>query len=78
MAADDHRTIEHFAQGAKGLIAGDDDRTALVRVIRADYPHTAATLPRSQQIVARRLGGLPEPDRRKIVHDTAARVYGLS
>jgi predicted TIM-barrel fold metal-dependent hydrolase len=43
----------------------------------SDYPHTAATFPRSQEIVAKRLGHLPEEQRRKIVHDTAARVYGL-
>jgi predicted TIM-barrel fold metal-dependent hydrolase len=43
----------------------------------SDYPHTAATFPRSQEIVAKRFGTLPEPERRKIVHDTAARVYGL-
>jgi predicted TIM-barrel fold metal-dependent hydrolase len=44
----------------------------------SDYPHTAATFPRSQQIVERRFGTLPEDKLRKIVHDTAARVYGLN
>jgi predicted TIM-barrel fold metal-dependent hydrolase len=43
----------------------------------SDYPHTAATFPRSQEIVAKRLGHLPEEQRRKLAHDTAARVYGL-
>ena len=43
----------------------------------SDYPHTAATFPRSQEIVAKRFGQLPEEQRQKIVHDTAARVYGL-
>ena len=43
----------------------------------SDYPHTAATFPRSQEIVAKRFGNLPEEQRRKIIHDTAARVYGL-
>src|SRR5712691_7503236 len=43
----------------------------------SDYPHTAATFPRSQEIVAKRFGNLPEEQRRKIVHDTAATVYGL-
>jgi predicted TIM-barrel fold metal-dependent hydrolase len=43
----------------------------------SDYPHTAATFPRSQEIVAKRFGTLPEGELRKIVHDTAARVYGL-
>ena len=43
----------------------------------SDYPHTAATYPRSREIVDKRLGMLPEEDIRKIVHDTAVRVYGL-
>ena len=44
----------------------------------SDYPHTAATFPRSREIVAKRLGNLAEGDLRKIVRDTAARVYGLA
>ncbi len=43
----------------------------------SDYPHTAATFPRSQEIVKKRLGALPEEDLHKIVYGTAARVYGL-
>ena len=43
----------------------------------SDYPHTAATFPRSRDIVAKRFGSLPEQQRRKIVRDTAARVYGI-
>ena len=43
----------------------------------SDYPHTAATYPRSREIVDKRLGTLPEEDIRKIVHDTAVRVYRL-
>jgi predicted TIM-barrel fold metal-dependent hydrolase len=43
----------------------------------SDYPHTAATFPRSREIVEKRLG-MVAPDRlRKIVRDTAARVYGI-
>ena len=43
----------------------------------SDYPHTAATFPRSREIVAKRLGQLPQDQLTKIVHDTAAKVYGL-
>jgi len=43
----------------------------------SDYPHTAATFPRSREIVAKRFGTLPEEQRTKIVRGTAARVYGL-
>ena len=43
----------------------------------SDYPHTAATFPRSREIVAKRLGMLPGDQLRKIVRDTAAKLYGL-
>jgi predicted TIM-barrel fold metal-dependent hydrolase len=43
----------------------------------SDYPHTAATFPRSQEIVAKRFGHLPEDQQRKIMRDTAAQIYGL-
>src|SRR6202795_1135087 len=41
----------------------------------SDYPHTAAIWPRSQEFIKETFSGLSEDDRRKIVHDTAARVY---
>ncbi len=43
----------------------------------SDYPHRAATWPRSREFVSDTFGSLDEVTRRKIVHDTAARVYGL-
>ena len=43
----------------------------------SDYPHTAATWPRSREFIDETFAGLPEDSRRKIVHDTAARLYGL-
>jgi predicted TIM-barrel fold metal-dependent hydrolase len=43
----------------------------------SDYPHTAAVRPRSQQFIKETFGGLSEENRRKIVHDTAARLYGI-
>jgi predicted TIM-barrel fold metal-dependent hydrolase len=43
----------------------------------SDYPHTAALWPRSQQFIKETFSGLAEEDRRKIVHDTAARVYRI-
>ena len=43
----------------------------------SDYPHTAATFPRSREIVEKRLGHLPPDELRKIVRDTAAKVYKL-
>jgi predicted TIM-barrel fold metal-dependent hydrolase len=43
----------------------------------SDYPHTAAIWPRSQQFIEETFGALSEENRRKIVHDTAARLYGI-
>jgi len=43
----------------------------------SDYPHTAATFPRSREIVDKRLGMLPPDQLRKIVRDTAAKVYHI-
>jgi len=43
----------------------------------SDYPHTAATFPRSREIVAKRLGTVPPDQLRKIVRDTSAKLYGL-
>jgi predicted TIM-barrel fold metal-dependent hydrolase len=43
----------------------------------SDYPHTAAIWPRSQEFIKETFSGLAEEDKRKIVHDTAARVYSI-
>jgi predicted TIM-barrel fold metal-dependent hydrolase len=43
----------------------------------SDYPHTAATWPRSQDFINKTFVNLSEVDRRKIVHDTAAKLYGI-
>ena len=42
----------------------------------SDYPHTAATFPRSA-IVAARFGMLPDDQLRKMIYGTAAKLYGL-
>lgn len=44
----------------------------------SDYPHTAAIWPKSQQFIEETFSNIAEQDRRKIVHDTAARVYNIS
>jgi predicted TIM-barrel fold metal-dependent hydrolase len=43
----------------------------------SDYPHLAATFPRSQQFIDKTFSGLAAEHRRKILHDTAARVYRI-
>jgi predicted TIM-barrel fold metal-dependent hydrolase len=40
-----------------------------------DYPHTESTFPRSREILARLLDGVPDDDRRRITADNAARLY---
>ena len=44
----------------------------------SDYPHGQATFPKSQEYVAQHLSKISESDRRKIVHDTAAKFYGIN
>jgi uncharacterized protein len=44
----------------------------------SDYPHRQATFPRSQDYVAKHLSKVSEKDRRNIVRDTAAKLYGLN
>jgi predicted TIM-barrel fold metal-dependent hydrolase len=43
-----------------------------------DYPHQAATWPHTMEVLARDFAALPEADRRKIVRENCARVYGFS
>jgi predicted TIM-barrel fold metal-dependent hydrolase len=42
-----------------------------------DYPHTASTFPKSQEIVERDTGALPAELRQKIVHDNALKLFNL-
>ena len=44
----------------------------------SDYPHSASTWPKSQEIVERDFQGLPEGERRKIVRDNALRLFDLT
>ena len=43
-----------------------------------DYPHQAATWPHSQEVLARDFQGLPEEDKRKIVRENTAKLYGFT
>ena len=51
--------------GAEGLLWG------------SDYPHDEGTFPHSQEVIERTFAGVSETDKRKIVHDNAARLYGF-
>jgi predicted TIM-barrel fold metal-dependent hydrolase len=41
----------------------------------SDYPHSESTFPRSREIIAEILAGVPEDEQAKIVGATTARVY---
>lgn len=43
----------------------------------SDYPHSASTWPHSQQAMAQTFARVPEADRRKMVGENTARLYGL-
>jgi predicted TIM-barrel fold metal-dependent hydrolase len=43
-----------------------------------DYPHQASTFPHTQEFIAREFQGIPEEDKRKIVYENAARLYGFA
>jgi predicted TIM-barrel fold metal-dependent hydrolase len=43
----------------------------------SDYPHPEGTFPESQLVVERIFAGVPEADVNAIVHDNAARLYGV-
>jgi predicted TIM-barrel fold metal-dependent hydrolase len=51
--------------GADGLLWG------------SDYPHDEGTFPHSQSVIERTFKDISETDKRKIVYDNAARMYGL-
>lgn len=41
----------------------------------SDYPHTESTFPKSREIMAERLAGVPADEQRKIVYDNARKLY---
>jgi len=60
------RVYHHFAGGADNFMWS------------TDYPHQAATWPHSREVVARDFQSLPEDDRRKIIRENTARLYGFT
>lgn len=43
----------------------------------SDYPHSESTFPRSGEIFDRILAGVPTQERRQILCDTTANLYGF-
>jgi predicted TIM-barrel fold metal-dependent hydrolase len=44
----------------------------------SDYPHTVSTWPHSREVVERDFKGVPEGEKRLIVRENVARLYGLA
>jgi predicted TIM-barrel fold metal-dependent hydrolase len=79
------RPSEYFRR--QGAVTFSDDPIALkhldytgaeVLLWGSDYPHDEGTFPHSQEVIARTFQGLTEADKRKIVHDNAAALYGFA
>ena len=43
----------------------------------SDYPHDEGTFPHSREVIERTFKGIPEDEKRKIVGENAARLYGF-
>ena len=43
----------------------------------SDYPHTESTFPRSREIAAEILAGVPVEEQQAILRDNVARLYGF-
>jgi uncharacterized protein len=44
----------------------------------SDYPHPDSTWPFSKEIIEKDTGHLPSEMKKKVIHDNAAALYGLS
>jgi len=80
----DLRPSEYFER--QGYVTFGDDPSALGNLHMtgaanlmwgSDYPHDEGTFPHSQEVIERTFAGVSESDKRKIVCDNAARLYGF-
>ena len=75
---------EYFAR--QGHVTFSDDPVALNNIAftgadcllwGSDYPHDEGTFPHSQAVIDRTFASISDADKRKIIHDNAARLYGF-
>jgi predicted TIM-barrel fold metal-dependent hydrolase len=59
------RSYRHFSAGVDNFMWS------------TDYPHQAATWPHSQEVLERDFKSLPAPDRRKMVRENTAKLFGF-
>ena len=81
----DQRPSDYFRR--QGFVTFSDDPVAL-RCLSftgssgllwgSDYPHDEGTFPNSRDVIERTFQGVSDKDKKKITHDNAARLYGLS
>jgi predicted TIM-barrel fold metal-dependent hydrolase len=43
----------------------------------SDYPHDEGTFPHSREVIERTFEGIPEDEKRKMVGENAAKLYGF-
>ncbi len=80
----DLKPSEYFAR--QGHVTFSDDPIALRNLLYAgaecllwgsDYPHDEGTFPNSREVIERTFAGVSDIEKRKIVADNAARLYGF-
>jgi len=72
------RTNTYFTFQKDPVAVETRERVGLDRLMWAsDYPHSDSTWPHSQKVIERDFAGVPDDDLRAILHDNAAKLYGL-
>ena len=74
------RTVYHALLGL-GELAGIRTRDLIgveTLLWSSDYPHTDTSWPKCRENIEEHFEGVPETDKRKVVSENAARVYGFS
>lgn len=80
----DLRPSEQFCRNVRATFM--DDRAGVLTLEitgpeifmwASDYPHDDSTFPESQKVIEKLFAGIPDPARRRIVHDNAAELFGL-
>ena len=78
------RPSEYFKR--QGHVSFGDDPVALATIPfigsqcllwGSDYPHDEGTFPNSREVIERTFRGISEGDKRKIIYENAARIYGF-
>ena len=73
-----HNNIMYTFMRDKTAIAARDIIGVDRLMWSSDFPHGDSTWPESQQVIDEQLAGVPEKEQRMMLHDNAARLYGLS